>query len=325
MAALDVFPIISVVIPTYNRADLLAAALQSLRGQDISREEFEVVVVDDGSTDQTAEVCRTFGAEMQVRYVQLSHVGTSAAKNLGIFLSRGVLTFLFDDDDVATPDLLRMHIQSHQQHPEEEVAILGYTTWAPGLEKSEVMHFVTDVGHYLFSYGNLRDGQILDYTHFWTGRISCKRTFLVRRGVFNPDIQPAYEDIELGYRLARHGLKILFNRAAVSYMNRPITYDDFCRRCELQGRSQFIVRQYHTEPVVDEHVRVTDAQEEWIRIRPELGEKVERVRALEDQLREAESAAAADTIRAELYSLYRETFRSFRVKGYVERAETVTV
>src|SRR5205085_11017556 len=88
--------------------------------------------------------------------------------------------------------------------------------------------FLTMIGQFQFSYPILRDRQTLDCTGFWGGRTSCKREFLVTHGVFNQDFTFGYEDDELGYRLSRHGLRVIFNRQAVQYMNRGYTFDEFC-------------------------------------------------------------------------------------------------
>src|SRR5205823_323451 len=87
-------------------------------------------------------------------------------------------------------------------------------------------------------YTFIENGAVLDYTFFWGGRTSCKRMFLAAEGIFDPEFRFGSEDIELGYRLARVGFKVVHNADAVSYMNRSLTFVDFCRRCEHQGRSQ---------------------------------------------------------------------------------------
>ncbi|PZS06483.1 MAG: glycosyltransferase family 2 protein, partial [Chloroflexi bacterium] len=245
-------PIISVVIPTCNRAELLEATLHSLAEQSIAIDQYEVLVIDDGSVDETPEICRRFHSRLQLRYHRVPKVGISAAKNLGIFASRGAVLLFFDDDDLADCDLLLEHIRAHQRHPEEHVAVLGYTTWAPALPISEVMHYITDVGHIMFGYPALRDGEMLDWTKFWGGRTSCKRAFLTRHGVFNQSL-PGAEDDELGFRLARHGLKVLFHRSARSYMNRPFTYDQFCGRCEAIGVCRILFSRIHPEPEIPDH------------------------------------------------------------------------
>src|SRR5690348_15855962 len=98
-----------------------------------------------------------------------------------------------------------------------------------------VMEYLTDVGELLFAYKRLRHGRKLDYTYFWGGRSSCKRSLLVRHGVFDQSFRSIVEDIELGCRLSKVNLSVVFHRPAVSHMVRPVTYEDFCRRCERQG------------------------------------------------------------------------------------------
>lgn len=97
---------ISVVIPTYNRAHYLNRALKSLQEQNFS-ENFEVVVVDDGSIDQTAEVVKTWSKQLNLKLVGNSHQGVSVARNLGIKNATGEILVFFDDDAVAAKDWLQ--------------------------------------------------------------------------------------------------------------------------------------------------------------------------------------------------------------------------
>ena len=168
-------PLISVVIPTYQRAELLERSLESLTAQTVPRDAFEVVVVDDGSSDWTARVCKRLSEELHLRYFRIENSGISAAKNLGLFASQAPLVLWFDDDDIADPGLLQAHLDAHEADPEENIAVLGYTTWASELEVTPLMEYVTEIGKILFSYPNIEDGQTLDYTYFWGGRSSCKR------------------------------------------------------------------------------------------------------------------------------------------------------
>ena len=156
-------PFISIVIPTSNRAVMLADTLESFAAQSIPTNRYEVVVVDDGSKDATPEVCRDFGSRMQLRYLHIENSGISAAKNTGILASRGRILLFCDDDDIADSHLLEEHLKAHKQHPEENIAVLGYTTWAPTLSVTPLMHYVTDIRRFLFAYGDLKDGQMLDY------------------------------------------------------------------------------------------------------------------------------------------------------------------
>lgn len=310
-------PLISVVIPTFNRAELLRASLESLACQCLGRDRFEVVVVDDGSTDTTSDVCRDLAKRMHLRYFHIEHSGISAAKNLGIFAASAPILLFFDDDDYAAPTLLREHLIAHQQYPEEWIAVLGYTTWAPSLPVTEVMHYVMDVGRLLFCY-TMNDGQTLDFTFFWGGRSSCKREFLARHGIFRHELRSILEDIELGYRLSKHGLQVVFHRQAQQYMNRAITYDEFCRRCERQGASQFQFSRLHSGPLIQRYCQVADAPERWERIQKTLGMQFYKVREIEAQLDRKPYPANDMELREVLHDLYRRTFDGFKTKGFVE-------
>jgi len=309
-------PLISVVIPTFNRAELLKASLESLANQSLAKHLYEIIVVDDGSDDDTAAVCQAFSLRLRVKYFWIENSGISAAKNLGVFASSGSILLFFDDDDIADNDLLRQHLESHNSYPDENVAILGYTTWARALPVTEVMNYVTNVGHFLFSYSNLKDGQELDYTYFWGGRSSCKRSLLVKHGVFNQGFRFGSEDIELGYRLTEFGLKVIYNPKAVQYMNRPLTYDEFCRRCEKQGVSQYMFSQLHPEPEIQSYCQVVNAELRWRDIGPTVEEKVNRVQEIEHLI--ASQSEEPNVLLEELWELYRWTFNAFKIKGIVE-------
>jgi len=310
-------PLLSVVIPTYQRASLLERALGSLKEQTLPRTRFEVVVVDDGSSDWTASVCDRLAHDLPLRYFRIENSGISAAKNLGVFASQAPLVLFFDDDDLADPKLLSEHVEAHRTHPEENIAVLGYTTWAPELELSPLMEYVTEIGQQLFFYRSIEDGEMLDHTYFWGGRTSCKRSLLVQHGSFDQEL-PAMEDIELGFRLSKHGLAVFHARSAKSFMVRPVTFDEFGRRCVKRGRALWLFNSRHDDPAVERYCRVAEALEKWPSLAQSLEEKVARVGELER--RHSEQGELDEGDLTELRELYGWTFEALQARGIAEAA-----
>ena len=307
--------LLSVIIPTHNRAGLLRTSLESLTGQTLPKDQFEVVVVDDGSSDSTPDLCRKLSSRLPLRYFRLQHAGIAAAKNLGVFAATGSIVLFFDDDDVADPDLCRQHMEAHLVHSDPHVAVLGFTTWVPSLTVTPVMNYLTEIGQILFAYPPLTHGQTLNFTYFWGGRSSCKRLLLVKHGVFNQGFGRIIEDIELGYRLSKFGLKVIFNRQAKQWMNRPITHEDFCRRCEVHGASLWRFSELHHDPVVQQYCRVDGAPGQWAAFKDEVPSNMRRVAELETRLGGSTSGRRRQALEAELWQLYGSTFEAFRVKG----------
>ncbi len=107
-------PRVSVIIPTYNRSAYLKQAVESVLAQTYT--DYEIIVVDDGSTDDTPQVMRTFGDLL--RYVCIAHSGRSAARNRGIRLARGEFISFLDSDDIFLPRKLELQIAVLEEHPE---------------------------------------------------------------------------------------------------------------------------------------------------------------------------------------------------------------
>jgi glycosyltransferase involved in cell wall biosynthesis len=313
--------LISAVLCTYNRAPLLAKALGALSAQTLGQEQFEVVLIDDGSSDDTPELVSRFAPLMNLRYTRQPNSGLAAAKNHGICLSRAPIVVFIDDDDVLDSRALEQHWRSHEQDDRVETAILGYTGLGYEPSRSPLMRYATDVGCQLFSYRPLTDGQELDFTYFWGGRSSCKRELLLKHGLFDPVFRFGAEDIELAYRLRSAGLRVRYNAQAISTMIRTLTVDDFVRRCVLQGRSNWVFHQRHPNKLVRAWTQIEGAEAEWRRIAPHYPRLVERVHKL-DRLANARIEQGLDCPQALtelLHRAYAALFRASRIKGGIER------
>jgi glycosyltransferase involved in cell wall biosynthesis len=128
-------PLVSVVIPTRNRAALLEEAIASVLAQEGAGEFFdmEVVVVDDASSDNTAEIVRRYPG---VRYIRLAtQHGEGGARNEGIRASRGKYVAFLDDDDLMLPQRLRLQVPAMEEHPEVGVVYSQNIIRGKGIEK----------------------------------------------------------------------------------------------------------------------------------------------------------------------------------------------
>jgi glycosyltransferase involved in cell wall biosynthesis len=118
---------ISVIIPTYNSASIVGDAIESVLRQTHPPE--EVIVVDDGSLDDTESVCRQFG--IRIDYVHLENGGASAARNTGAARSRSLWLAFLDADDVWEPEKLEMQRITLGQHTEADFSVTSVLAWSP--------------------------------------------------------------------------------------------------------------------------------------------------------------------------------------------------
>jgi glycosyltransferase involved in cell wall biosynthesis len=210
---------ISIIIPTFNRADLLAKVLRGYLEQSATDFIGELLVVDDGSSDPTQSVVDEIArrAPFPLRYIRQEHNGPAAARNLGIEKAQSDLILFTDSDIIPRLDLVEQHLEWHKQHPEFDTAMLGYVSWCPEMNPTPFMQWYGERGN-LFCYGQLNAGQQVNHFFFYTCNLSLKTGFLRRYGRFDEEFRSAaFEDTELGFRLSKHGLRILYNPAAIGY------------------------------------------------------------------------------------------------------------
>ncbi len=182
-------PYFTLVIPTYNRADFIPKTIDSLLKQEEG--DFEIIVVDDGSQDNTAEVVEGI-PDPRVQYFPKKNEERAVARNTGAQMAKGKYINFFDSDDLAYPNHLAEARQVIAQFEEPELFHLGYDFKDPeGNLEREVNQFSGSLNEQLI-YGNV---------------LSCNGVF-IRRDIalqypFNPDrALSASEDYELWLRLA---------------------------------------------------------------------------------------------------------------------------
>jgi len=233
----------SIIIPTFNRSDALLQCFRHLEAQ--TCDAFEVVVVDDGSTDSTPVIVQEFVEHSPLRIVfkRQENSGPSTARNLAISLAQAPIVIMIGDDTWPVPDFVEKHVGFHRLHPEENVAALGLTRWHETAQTVTPFMRWLDNG-FQFDYIRLLKGKQPTWHHFYTSNLSVK-TGLLRRYPFNERFRKAlFEDVELGYRLTKaENLKIIFLPEAITDHVHPTDLDRACRRAFDIGRHWSLIQQ----------------------------------------------------------------------------------
>ncbi len=242
---------VSVIIPTYNRAQKLLRVLSALEAQTLDKAHFEVIVVDDGSTDSTSSDLEGFvgNAPLQIRYLRQTNKKQGAARNLGIKHSRMPLLTFIGDDIIPEPNFLEEHLYFHRKNNRYgNVAVIGYTTWEKDIKVTPFMRYIGEYGHQ-FGYSLIEGNGPLTFNFFYTSNISMPRAMLENlEYLFEEDFDTyGWEDIELGYRLESMGMRLLYNPKAVAYHDHPVDIHSFCRRQFMVGNTSRIFLRKHPE------------------------------------------------------------------------------
>lgn len=228
---------VSVVVPTFERAPILARCLAALENQTLPTQEFEVILVHDGYDGET--LAQVEGARSRARfdlcYLVQDHRGPSAARNLGLQQARGDVVVFIGDDIVVTPTFLATHLEAHRRDADQGLAVLGHTTWAPWLPTSLLMAFLEEHGEQ-FGYRLIEDPANVPPHFFYTSNVSLKRELLVEGPRFDEELFP-WEDVDLALRLLPLGLRIVYRPEALAYHDHRTDFQGFLRRMRQAGVS----------------------------------------------------------------------------------------
>jgi len=191
-------PLVSVVIPAWNAESVLAEALASMRDQ--TWPHWEAVIVDDGSTDLTAQVAVGFvEADSRFRLIRQTHAGVSAARNAALRDARGQLIAFLDADDVWLPAKLARQIEALSADPKANFCFTNYWFWDGQRDLSRRYAKRTD-----FPEGDATS-LLCSFDPFGTSTVMVKREALEKTGGFDENLAAA-EDWDLWLRMSENGL-----------------------------------------------------------------------------------------------------------------------
>ena len=205
---------LSVVIPTYNRLPILRQCLTALERQQLASpiEGYEVVLVDDGSTDDTVAWLRAEAASLpHVRLIQQEHGGPAEGRNRGVAEARGDVIVFIDSDLVVTPTFLISHARALERFWREKGNRLCFTYGA-----------VINTANFENPTSEPHKISDLSWAYFATGNVAIDRDLLERSGLFDTRFRLyGWEDLELGERLRRLGVQLVRCPEAVGYHWHP--------------------------------------------------------------------------------------------------------
>jgi glycosyltransferase involved in cell wall biosynthesis len=242
-------PEFSVVIPTHNRLLVLEEVLLALEGQ-AGAPPFEIVVVDDGSTDGTGDWLRARtpkNPRVTTRIHSQANAGPAAARNTGVAIAAGRWVAFLGDDTVPEPGWLAAHREAHRKRGDDpHLAVIGYTGWHPRMRLTPFLRYINEHG-LQFGYALIKDPEDVPFNFFYTSNLSLTRDMLLAEPFDLRFPHAAWEDIEVAYRMKRRGLKLVYEPAARVAHDHPTDLARFAVRQEKAGYCAVIFYRLHPE------------------------------------------------------------------------------
>jgi GT2 family glycosyltransferase len=234
----------SVIIPTYNRRAALLETLEALARVDYPTGRWEVVVVDDGSSDDTEEAIEAWVEEhpsLAVRYQRQSNAGPAAARNRGASMARGEMLIFIDNDIIVEPTFVRAHLEAYAAHPRSW--ILGRITHPEAMRATPFGRYRDDCWE---AFHAAHPGAAVQETAGMSAaNVSIPAADFRRLGGFDEDFTIASsEDWDLGMRARRAGIRVLYHPGIkVLHNDWACSLERFCRRQTLYSISDVLLWQ----------------------------------------------------------------------------------
>ena len=238
----------SVVIPSYNRAALVDRLLDALTRQSVPADQFEVIIVLDGSTDGSAALLARWEASGRLphlRWLRQEQQGQAAARTAGSQLASTPVLLFLDDDIIPARGLVEAHLRRHASG--EALAVFGAARvlrdGSGGLYQTILWAWWEDA-----YYTRALPGRQPGYRDFCAGNVSLRREDFFRVGGFDPEFRKyGGEDYDLGYRLLKAGVRFVTEPAAEAKHHHLSTPQRILRNVRQEGMNDVYLGRKHPE------------------------------------------------------------------------------
>jgi GT2 family glycosyltransferase len=223
----------SIIVSAYNRLEALKLCLTALLQQTIGSDNYEIILVDDCSTDGTEYYIReTIRTESNIKYIRHhENQGLASARNSGIMEAKGKYIIFLDCDIIPEPDFIEKFLFYHAQYPDENIVVIGNLTFDRNFtDNNNIAYFVQS--RYL-GFKTRRERAQIDYlnlpTRYFAGGIASMLTSTVREvGLFDSAFKYyGAEDTDYGIRLGHHGVRLIFGDSVKAYHHDPVSLQKY--------------------------------------------------------------------------------------------------
>jgi len=234
---------ISIIVPTYNRKIFLENCLKSLFNQTYPKNQYEIIVVDDGSTDGTREMIKRLKTDSNLRYFYQENQGPAAARNLGIKNAKGKIIAFIDSDCLAFPDWLRIIALSFKK-PAKAVGGIG----GPSVARFYPQNLIARIDQAILNYFIHKFKKGKEVFFLPTSNLSFKKEIFTVIGDFDLSFnREAGEDTEFAWRLKKNGYKLIYEpKMRVEHLQRS-TLGSFLLQNFYYGRGIYLVKKKHPD------------------------------------------------------------------------------
>lgn len=246
---------LSVIIYVRNREETLLTCLSRFEDQSFPAGRFEVLAVEDGSTDRTPELLRHFaeGAPIAVHTIELDSVGAARGRNVAAERALGRWILFFDADLLACPKLVEKHVRAQEAFA-SQCAIVGNVTLHPQMAPHSFTRWVMPETHL-----DLSADRPLEAWEWRGSNLSLTRSIFLDAGGLTEDFHyPVFGDIELGWRLGNAGVEARFIHGAQAHVWRTADFGDERRRQYAKGYALHALLKKTGLPRMLSHYRIKD-------------------------------------------------------------------